>query len=229
MERHPRRRTPRTLVDTFSRGDVQAIIRRATEGRHPRRGDAHGGTSRLKCSSLDTGLRIGEPRVRRRSTCPPSARPWAAFVRHRLGICRSYVSSWWNTVDRVANSADGFLSSNAASGRPFTNTTTSVQRWCSPSTTVNGSITQKSLSRTSWSSTHRAYVRRSGHRCGGTRPSRPPPAAAATAGSPHAATANLTPARDEPGRWLATVPDLRDGEAVDVDALVEGFDASPPR
>ena len=37
MERHPRRRTPRTLVDTFSRGDVQAIIRRATEGRHPRR------------------------------------------------------------------------------------------------------------------------------------------------------------------------------------------------
>jgi len=45
----------------------------------------------------------------------------------------------------------------------------------------------------------------------------------------HAATANLTPARDEPGRWLATVPDLRDGEAVDVDAIVEGFDASPPR
>lgn len=31
----------------------------------------------------------------------------------------------------------------------------------------------------------------------------------------------------DPRRWLATVPDLRDGQIVDVDALVEGFDASP--
>jgi len=30
----------------------------------------------------------------------------------------------------------------------------------------------------------------------------------------------------DPGRWLATVPDLRAGEIVDVDALVEGFDGS---
>jgi hypothetical protein len=29
-----------------------------------------------------------------------------------------------------------------------------------------------------------------------------------------------------PGRWLATVPDLRDGQIVDVDALTAGFDAS---
>ncbi len=31
----------------------------------------------------------------------------------------------------------------------------------------------------------------------------------------------------DPARWLATVPDLRDGEIVDADALVEGFDVSP--
>ncbi len=30
-----------------------------------------------------------------------------------------------------------------------------------------------------------------------------------------------------PERWSATVPDLRDGEVVDLDALVEGFDVSP--
>lgn len=31
----------------------------------------------------------------------------------------------------------------------------------------------------------------------------------------------------DPRRWLANVPDLRDGETIDVDALVEGFDVSP--
>jgi len=31
----------------------------------------------------------------------------------------------------------------------------------------------------------------------------------------------------DPNRWLATVPDLRDGVIVDVDALVEGLDVSP--
>jgi len=30
----------------------------------------------------------------------------------------------------------------------------------------------------------------------------------------------------DPGRWLATIPDLQDGEVVDVDALGVGFDAS---
>ncbi len=54
MKRLPKRRTPRTLVDTFSRGDVQAILRRAKQGRHPRRDVA------LVTLLLDTGLRIGE-------------------------------------------------------------------------------------------------------------------------------------------------------------------------
>lgn len=37
MKRLPKRRTPGTLVDTFARGHVQVILRRARQVRHPRR------------------------------------------------------------------------------------------------------------------------------------------------------------------------------------------------
>jgi integrase/recombinase XerD len=50
----PKRRTPRTMVDTFTLAEAQAIIKKAKEGRHPRRDVA------LVTLLLDTGLRIGE-------------------------------------------------------------------------------------------------------------------------------------------------------------------------
>ena len=50
----PKRRTPRTTVDTFTLAEAQAIIKIAREGRHPRRDVA------LVTLLLDTGLRIGE-------------------------------------------------------------------------------------------------------------------------------------------------------------------------
>ena len=50
----PKRRTPRTRVDTFTLAEAQAITKRAKEGRHPRRDVA------LVTLLLDTGLRIGE-------------------------------------------------------------------------------------------------------------------------------------------------------------------------
>ena len=37
MRTLPKRRTPRALIDTFSRGDVQAILAQSKEGRHPQR------------------------------------------------------------------------------------------------------------------------------------------------------------------------------------------------
>ena len=54
MKRLPKRRTPRTVIDTYSRGDVQSILLEARQGRHPRRDVA------LVTLLLDTGLRIGE-------------------------------------------------------------------------------------------------------------------------------------------------------------------------
>ena len=50
----PKRRTPRTTVDTFTLAEAQAIIMKAKQGRHPRRDVA------LVTLLLDTGLRIGE-------------------------------------------------------------------------------------------------------------------------------------------------------------------------
>jgi site-specific recombinase XerD len=50
----PKRRTPRTTVDTFTLTEAQAIIKQAKAGRHPRRDVA------LATLLLDTGLRIGE-------------------------------------------------------------------------------------------------------------------------------------------------------------------------
>lgn len=54
MARLPKPRAARTVVDTFSRDDVHAIIKAAKAGRHPRRDVA------LVTLLLDTGLRIGE-------------------------------------------------------------------------------------------------------------------------------------------------------------------------
>jgi len=50
----PKRRTPRTTVDTFTRVEVQEIMKIAKSGRNPRRDVA------LVTLLLDTGLRIGE-------------------------------------------------------------------------------------------------------------------------------------------------------------------------
>ena len=54
MKALPKRRTPRTTVDTFTLAEAQAIIKKAKKGRYPRRDVA------LASPLLDTGLRIGE-------------------------------------------------------------------------------------------------------------------------------------------------------------------------
>lgn len=54
MANLPKRKTPRTVVDTFNRAELQEIMKTARAGRNPRRDVA------LVTLLLDTGLRIGE-------------------------------------------------------------------------------------------------------------------------------------------------------------------------
>jgi len=54
MKSLPKRRTPRTTVDTFTMAEAQAILKTAKGSRHPKRNAA------LVTVLLDTGLRIGE-------------------------------------------------------------------------------------------------------------------------------------------------------------------------
>lgn len=54
MKSLPKRRTPRTTVDTFTLDEARTILRAALRSRHPRRNAA------LVTVLLDTGLRIGE-------------------------------------------------------------------------------------------------------------------------------------------------------------------------
>ncbi len=54
MANLPKRKTPRTVVDTFSRSELQEIMKIARGGRNPRRDVA------LVTLLLDTGVRIGE-------------------------------------------------------------------------------------------------------------------------------------------------------------------------
>ncbi len=75
----------------------------------------------------------------------PSETTSAALVAKSAGICAWYVWSCWKADQTVAFSSAGFFSSITASGRPFTNSTTSGRRVCCPSATVNWLTASQSL------------------------------------------------------------------------------------